>query len=132
MARLEVIVQERLFPLAPPEFMTLLFGFLLQPPIRAVPVLGSGVFGLLRSISHDAGLRLWEQAEPPQIIVGPAGALKNLSDGFWAEGIVEVMIHKQHPASIRVLVDMVGAAGFSAAEALVFDGPDPFPGGAVP
>lgn len=126
-----MIVQERLFLLAPPELVTLLLGLLLRPPIAAIPVLGS-VFSLLRSISHDAGLRLWEQAEPPQIIVGPAGALKNLSDRFWAEGIVEVMIDKQHPASIRVLIDMVGAAGFSAAEALVFDGPDPFPGGAVP
>jgi hypothetical protein len=35
-------------------------------------------------------------------------------------------------ASIRVLIDMMGAAGFSAPEALVFDGPDPFPGSAVP
>jgi hypothetical protein len=75
--------------------------------------------------------RLCEEAKPPQIIVGPAGALKHLSDGFWAERVIEVMIHQQHTASIRMLVDVVGAAGFSAAEALILDGPDPFLGGAV-
>jgi hypothetical protein len=63
--------------------------------------------------------RLCEEAKPPHIIVGPAGALKNRSDGFWAERIVEMMIDQQHATSVRVLVEMVGAAGFSAAEALI-------------
>jgi hypothetical protein len=78
---------------------------------------------------------LWrsgKEAEAAQISLGPAGALQDLSDGFRAECIVEVMIHQQHSASIRVLVDMVGAAGFSAAEALIFDSSDPFPSGVVP
>jgi hypothetical protein len=72
-----------------------------------------------------------EESEAAEIVLGPAGALKNLSDGLWAERVIEVMIHKQHSASIRMLIDMVGAAGFSAAKALMFDGPDPFACGAV-
>jgi hypothetical protein len=48
-----MISQERLFPLAPPERVALLLGLLLRPPIGAIPVLGSRVFGLLRSRGHD-------------------------------------------------------------------------------
>lgn len=124
-------MQKRLFPLAPPERVGLLLGLLLRPPIGAISVLGSRVFGLLRSIGHDDCLWLCEKAMPPQISFGPAGALKNLSDGFWAERVVEIMIDKQHAASVRVLVEMVGAAGFSAAKAFIFDGPDPFACGAL-
>jgi hypothetical protein len=127
-----MIAQERLFPLAPPELVALLLGLFLRPPIGAIPVLGSGMLGLFGSVGHDHALPLCEESEPAQVGFGPAGALQDLSDGFRAERVVEVMIDKQHSASIRVLVDMVGATGFSAAEALIFDGPDPFPGGAIP
>ena len=77
-----MISQERLCPLVPPELVTFLFGLSLGAPIGAISVLGSRVFGLLRSIGHDDCLWLCEKAKPPQIILGPAGALKNLSDGF--------------------------------------------------
>ena len=77
--------------------------------------------------------RKWlsKESETPEVAFSPAGTGKDLSDGLRPEGVVEVVIDKEHPASVRVLIDMVGAAGFSAPEALVFDGPDPFPGGAV-
>jgi hypothetical protein len=75
--------------------------------------------------------RSGEEPQPPEIVLGPAGALKDLSDGFRAERVVEVVIHQQHSASIRMLIDMMGASGFSAAESRIFDSPDPVPGGAV-
>ena len=40
------------------------------------------------------------------------------------------MIDKQHSPSIRVLIDVVGAAAFSASEAFILYGSDPFPSGA--
>lgn len=51
-----MISQERVFPLAPPERVALLLGFSLGAPIGATSMLGSRVFGLLRSIGHDDGL----------------------------------------------------------------------------
>ena len=41
------------------------------------------------------------------------------------------MIDKEHPPSIRVLIDVVRATGLSAPKALVFDSSDPFPGSAI-
>jgi hypothetical protein len=75
--------------------------------------------------------RLCEESEVAESDLGPTGALKNLSDGFRSKRIIEMMIHKQHSASIRMLIDVVRAAGFSAAETLRFDGPDQFPCDAV-
>ena len=126
-----MISQERLFPLAPSELVTFLLRLSLGPPIGTMSMLGASMLGLCGSVCHNDCLWLCEKAQPSQVILGPAGALKNLSDGFWAERIAEVMIHKQHSAPIRVLVDMVGAAGFSAAEALMFNSSDPFPCGTV-
>jgi hypothetical protein len=92
---------------------------------------GDGERMVMKTDEEGSLWRLGKESKAAQVGFGPAGALQDVSDGFRAERVVEVMIHKQHAASIRVLVDMVGAAGFSAAEALVFDGPDPFPGSAV-
>jgi hypothetical protein len=77
-----MISQERVFPLAPPERVALLLGVSLGAPIGATSMLGAGMLGLCGSVCHDDGLWLGEKAQPPQIILGPAGALKNLSDGF--------------------------------------------------
>jgi hypothetical protein len=76
--------------------------------------------------------RLWQKTQASQIGLSPACALKDLSDGLRPEGLAEVVIHKQHSTSIEVLIDVVGAPGFSAPEAFILDGSDPFPSGAVP
>ena len=77
-----MISQERVCPLAPPERVARLLGFSLGAPIGATSMLGAGLLGLCGSVCHDECLWFGEKAQPPQIILGPAGALKNLSDGF--------------------------------------------------
>ncbi|OGZ96287.1 MAG: hypothetical protein A3J10_04085 [Candidatus Sungbacteria bacterium RIFCSPLOWO2_02_FULL_54_10] len=55
-----------------------------------------------------------------EVFLGPSDALQDLTDGLWVEGIMLAMVHKKHSATIRVLVDMMRAAGLSSAEAVMF------------
>ena len=78
-----------------------------------------------------AACLLTDEPQAPEILLGPAGARKDLPDSLWAKGIVEIVIDKQHSASIRVLIDVMRTSGFSSPEALVLDCPDPVAGSEI-
>jgi hypothetical protein len=103
---------EHLFRAASAELVRLFLGLLLGPPIGSIPVLGAGMFGLFCSISHD-GIQLCEEPQTTQVVLGPAGASQDRSDRLRTKGLTEVMVHQKHPASIRVLIEMVGTSAFS-------------------
>lgn len=50
---------------------------------------------------------------------------EDLSDCLRAKHFPKVMVDKKHPATIRVLIDVVRAFGFSTLEAFVFNRSDP-------
>jgi len=57
-------------------------------------------------------MMLGKEPQPPKIGLGPAGASQDRSDRLGAEGLPQVVVHKKHPASVRVLVEMVRASMF--------------------
>jgi hypothetical protein len=51
--------------------------------------------------------------ETTQVVCGPASASQDRSDRFGAKGFPEIMVHKQHPTSVWVLIQLVRATRFS-------------------
>jgi hypothetical protein len=73
----------------------------------------------------EQGMHSIHQPETTQIVYGPAGASQDRSDRFGAEGFTEVMVHKQHPTSVWVLIQMVRSAGFSWLKSVALHSPLP-------
>ena len=74
---------------------------------------------------------LWQEPEAYQVVVSPARATQDLPNCFRPKGVTEIMIHDQDPATIEMLVYVVGALGFSPPEPIAFNSPNPLSGSRI-
>ena len=90
--------------------------------------------GKFRSLYHILWFRarkLFKETQTVEVGLGPARAFENLLDYLGAKGIALVMVDKKQAPAVWVLVDVVGASGFSPLKAFMFCSADPLFSGEV-